>query len=87
VIGKLIDKFQSKPDKPLLKRRLIRDVYPHLVNETLEELEENGFEILAVYPRTAMIQTKKGPEMMAIYDILVSGESDPLWGSWSNRHG
>lgn len=85
MIGRLLDFFRGE-DKSPLKRRLIRNVYPHLVNEVLAELEENGFEIVAVYPRMAMVQTKKGPEMATIYDILVSGESDPLWGSWS-EHG
>lgn len=74
--------FRSNVERPCLKRRLIRNVAPESVNDTIRELEDEGYTIVNVIARSVVYQTRGDTRSAAIYDLLVSGENDPLWGSW-----
>lgn len=68
-----------------LKTRLIRNIAPEDVNDVIRDLEDDGYAVVNVVARTVVYRTRQDSELMTIYDILVRGESDPLWGSWGNH--
>ena len=69
--------------KPVLKRRLVRNIDPDDANEVIQDLENDGFKILGVTPFLSAVDSV----LTTSYDILVEGEGTPNWGAWGEDLG